>query len=174
VKAFKLNLLGLLIVGSMLLLNGGAAKADTIVDFTITDGGNTETFVLPLSPIPDSVIVGVDAFELDNVPAIVNGVSKTDNIRFFGTAEEGGLADPAGIGGLGLFNILTSQVFSGSLGDPTFLLGTFTGPGGAGGSITITDDVATTPLPAALPLFAAGLGAMGFAGRRRKRNASVA
>jgi hypothetical protein len=33
------------------------------------------------------------------------------------------------------------------------------------------DGVTATPLPAALPLFAAGLGAMGFAGWRRKRNA---
>lgn len=34
--------------------------------------------------------------------------------------------------------------------------------------------VAPTPLPAALPLFATGLGALGLLGRRRKRKASVA
>jgi plastocyanin len=42
------------------------------------------------------------------------------------------------------------------------------GPGGFGesGVITVT---AATPLPAALPLFATGLGAMGLLGWRRKR-----
>ncbi len=34
--------------------------------------------------------------------------------------------------------------------------------------------VATTPLPAALPLFATGLGLMGLLGWRRKRKASAA
>ncbi len=37
-----------------------------------------------------------------------------------------------------------------------------------------TPDVAATPLPAALPLFASGLGAMGFIGWRRKRKATAA
>ena len=45
---------------------------------------------------------------------------------------------------------------------------------GAFGSITVLP-AATTPLPAALPLFASGLGALGFFGWRRKRkNAAVA
>lgn len=34
-------------------------------------------------------------------------------------------------------------------------------------------DVSTTPLPAALPLFATGLGVLGWAARRRKRKAAV-
>jgi hypothetical protein len=38
---------------------------------------------------------------------------------------------------------------------------------------TISPEVSTTPLPAALPLFAAGLGVMGFFGWRRKRNAAA-
>jgi len=33
-------------------------------------------------------------------------------------------------------------------------------------------DVTATPLPAALPLFAGGLGALGLLGWRRKRNAA--
>ncbi len=65
--------------------------------------------------------------------------------------------------------------FSGSLftGSLTF---TYSGPAGAFGSGVInlvatgagTQD-ATTPLPAALPLFASGIGAFGFVGWRRKR-----
>jgi hypothetical protein len=46
--------------------------------------------------------------------------------------------------------------------------------GASGGSVSVTPEVSTTPLPAALPLFAAGLGAMGLFGWRRKRKASDA
>lgn len=45
--------------------------------------------------------------------------------------------------------------------------------GTSGGSVSVTP-VSTTPLPAALPLFATGLGAMGLFGWRRKRKASDA
>jgi hypothetical protein len=36
-----------------------------------------------------------------------------------------------------------------------------------------TSSVVTTPLPAALPLFATGLGALGLLGWRRKRKAAA-
>jgi hypothetical protein len=36
-----------------------------------------------------------------------------------------------------------------------------------------SDDVSAVPLPAALPLFATGLGALGLLGWRRKRKASA-
>lgn len=39
---------------------------------------------------------------------------------------------------------------------------------------TVTDVLAATPLPAALPLFAGGLGLMGLFGRRRTRKVQVA
>jgi hypothetical protein len=35
------------------------------------------------------------------------------------------------------------------------------------------DTASTTPLPAALPMFASGLGALGFLGWRRKRKAAA-
>ena len=42
------------------------------------------------------------------------------------------------------------------------------------GTWAITEQLAQTPLPAALPLFATGLGALGLLGWRRKRKASAA
>jgi hypothetical protein len=45
---------------------------------------------------------------------------------------------------------------------------------GAGSSVTVTPVVSATPLPAALPLFATGLGALGLLGWRRKRKAQAA
>jgi hypothetical protein len=41
-------------------------------------------------------------------------------------------------------------------------------------NFSVTPEVASTPLPAALPLFATGLGALGFLGWRRKRRAEAA
>jgi hypothetical protein len=64
------------------------------------------------------------------------------------------LPDPHGIG----------QANSGSDGAST---GTIT-------STTGSWSVATTPLPAALPLFATGLGTMGLFGWRRKRKNAAA
>jgi hypothetical protein len=45
---------------------------------------------------------------------------------------------------------------------------------GAGSSVAVTPELPATPLPAALPLFASGLGAMGFFGWRRKRSNAAA
>jgi hypothetical protein len=47
------------------------------------------------------------------------------------------------------------------------------GPSGAAFFATVTYDVSQTPLPAALPLFATGLGALGLLGWRRKRKAAA-
>jgi hypothetical protein len=47
------------------------------------------------------------------------------------------------------------------------------GPNG-GALVTFVSDPGPTPLPAALPLFASGLGALGLLGWRRKRKATLA
>jgi hypothetical protein len=62
----------------------------------------------------------------------------------------------------------------GSLGaDVTSSTATFTLVSGGGGSCSISE-VCVTPLPAALPLFGTGLGAIGLFGwRRRRRNAAA-
>jgi hypothetical protein len=65
-----------------------------------------------------------------------------------------------------------SAVISGTYGNSTVpnsaAVNLCLGSGGVCGS------VATTPLPAALPLFATGLGVLGFVGRWRKKRALAA
>jgi len=52
--------------------------------------------------------------------------------------------------------------------------GTYVWTWGTGADQSFKLEIGTTPLPAALPLFATGLGAMGLFGWRRKRKASAA
>jgi hypothetical protein len=78
------------------------------------------------------------------------------------------------------FEWVNTDNSGGGAGQLLFALGAFTAPGVYNvGPISISSDavltvsdVATTPLPAALPLFATGLGAMGLLGWRRKRKNS--
>ena len=52
--------------------------------------------------------------------------------------------------------------------------GTYVWTWGSGADQSFTLEIGTTPLPAALPLFATGLGALGLLGWRRKRKAQAA
>ena len=101
------------------------------------------------------------------------------------------LIDPDGPGTLSGFVPLASNVNFGS-GFNTITLPTFTdlgtsdffriingGTGNSGGQISgvsinqVTPQVTALPLPASLPLFAAGLGVLGLLGQRRKRKATA-
>jgi len=137
----------------------------------------TITFSLPRSPTPDDYTPG-QSFEIDNVAIKVNGSPDgTDGFLFFSASNGGGLSDFDFFGypfNPGIFGPL---LYSGTEANPTFLYGLFHGEY----FIVETDPHATiaissTPLPAALPLFAGGLGALGLGAWRRKRKkaASVA
>jgi hypothetical protein len=58
--------------------------------------------------------------------------------------------------------------------DPTPGSFFLSGQGGTGVNLTFSSTVSAVPLPAALPLFATGLGALGLLGWRRKRKALAA
>ena len=64
------------------------------------------------------------------------------------------------------------MLYSSPESSPTFLLGTYTGLNSVTG-YTDTVKISATPLPAALPLFAGGLGGLGLLGWRRKRKAQA-
>jgi hypothetical protein len=64
------------------------------------------------------------------------------------------------------FNELFNQGFNGGVGTP--------GVNSSGPVLVSSGEVNVVPLPAALPLFAGGLGALGALGWRRKRKAAAA
>jgi hypothetical protein len=81
-----------------------------------------------------------------------------------------GLADD----GTTMYAVAGTQVFSVNLSNASLtLLFDYGGGvlGAANGTAFVNENTTSTPLPAALPLFATGIGAMGFVGWRRKRRA---
>jgi hypothetical protein len=168
-KSLKAAMLPAAAVVFAMSLLGSSAKADTL-QFTVVDGVNTVTFDLPQGPAVPSGLVTSTFFEENvQVDLISNGVNvgnRSDTILF---------SDPSGnterTGDLNsFFSVLVGGVlFTGSNSDPTFKTGAFGVPGA---SITITDTSAT-PLPAALPLLASGLGALGLLGWRKKRRTAA-
>jgi len=87
--------------------------------------------------------------------------------------ENGDLFLPSGYVSGGLLDtgqdIFNNATFA-SLG---LIPGTYVWTWGAAADQSYTVEIGTTPLPAALPLFATGLGAMGLFGWHRKRNAAA-
>jgi hypothetical protein len=70
---------------------------------------------------------------------------------------------------LGIFSFTPSSNFSSAL----YFKASGTNDGDNGGLILDNVSLSVVPVPAALPLFAAGLGVLGFAGRRRRAKAAV-
>jgi hypothetical protein len=152
------------------------------------------TFVLPAQASTLSfVISGVDnaTFSLDSKPgptgqvdvghgannpyfADVAGTNSGSPIvfpflTFYTPTDRGGLSAGLQPGDIGtnFFDLLGDLIFSGPGSAPVFSPGVF-----ALGADTLT--VSATPLPAALPLFATGLGVIGLLGWRRKRKTAAA
>ena len=107
----------------------------------------------------------------------VTGNNGTNNTRFFAVVDENGnILQIVNLPATTSAHSITVDPLTGDIFVP--LAGTAAlnpCPAGFGlGCIEVFAQVPTTPLPAALPLFATGLGALGLLGWRRKRKATVA
>jgi hypothetical protein len=151
-------------IGMVFALACGVAKAGT-VQFTVVENNinsgpstNTATFDLPESPTPAPnststllYLTGVQETVVTSGPW-GGSASYTGNIFF---TESGGTTMIFDASERRYLVSVSGSLFD-SFTDPTFIVGTYLGSDG--NSITITD-ISATPQPAALPLFASGLGA---------------
>ena len=154
------------------LFNQFNPSLGTLTGLTATIGGDVDWQVnfLPISPIFDTLTVifitpGVtgssqmqNAFSPGTVPVTVNLTNTLSSPNPF-------LADYEGTGKTFLQVEFDDVVLSGNFVSST---------DGLSGSITYTYTPAATPLPAALPMFATGLGGLGLLGWRRKRKNAAA
>jgi hypothetical protein len=129
------------------------------------DGGNPA--LQPNAAHPGPLFGSINATTIDFATATLNvldGVSVADvnSADGFLTLGDGGI-------------LIANFVPSVNVGATLFLLAGEVGGNGEDlqASVTISDTPLDTPLPAALPLFASGLGAMGLLGWRRMRKAKL-
>jgi hypothetical protein len=151
--------------------------------------GSVEARATSYNVIDPSVVTGT--ITTDGTLGVLNGGDITDwHLTLFGSV----LVDPANSGfavvGTSLSATTTQLLFNYTSSDlviVTFVNGNLQWVGGRpgfafalipgsvfAGARQGTQPIAQTPLPAALPLFAGGLGVLGLLGWRKKRNAAIA
>lgn len=140
-------------------VTGPAGTIITSTASAFVASGTVATTGTASSPGPAINFLGVPATQSSTVHVAASNLS-----AYVGTGTT-----------VGTFSVLQSiGTFSGSASSFPFPNEVFFG-GGATASgtvgVTYTYDVATTPLPAGLPLFAGGLALVGLLGWRRMRNA---
>jgi len=153
-----------IVAGALTAISTTAVEAADL--FTLTGGDPTTTFVLPANPTVNYVYDG--AFYIQNITVTIGGVTTMEGITFleYGIFEDDyGLYDLDGV----------TNVYSGPLSNPTFVLGSYPGFNfitGQYDTLTIT----AVPEPGTWALFLTGFGLLGFMmrGSRWKRAAAVA
>ena len=161
------------------------AHATPMDDFSLTGPGLDVTFTLPANPVPEDSFQGF-YFSVSNVTFTEDGVTSVADSAVFETKPAGGGftlldADFNAIDGL---DFTGRKLFTGTVFDPTFKLGTFNltpascetsvddlffaknRPSPCRDSLTIAPAV-VTPEPGSLALL--GTGALGFVGVLRRR-----
>ena len=162
-------------------VGSGSANASSVLITITSDTNPVLEFVLPLNPNPPRVDPGY-GFGWRYREVTVNGSpGGPDPIAFFPDSNLGGLNDGIYFNypDPGLAGLYGPQLYTGTEANPTFLLGSFAETYSPDGNTFYNATVtiaATTPLPAALPLFASGIGAIGLVAwrKRKKRNCAAA
>jgi hypothetical protein len=182
IRIAKMCFVRLLCLAATVLLGAETALASTVPTdyFTLTEGTNTLSFSLPAQPVITVYVPG-SHFVLDSVPVDVNGTTSPENLIFWNggaTPWGGGLAIVSSTNDILVdTNGSTSQLYTGSEYNPTFLTGLYEQTGVVGeymGPITLeVTDSSPSPSPSPVPepssLFLLSSGIMGCLGVVRKK-----
>jgi PEP-CTERM motif len=155
-----------------------AAYADSY-NFSLTDGANLITFILPANPSPDRFTQGT-GFSLFGVSVWVNGSLQIDSMNFYDCGASCSnlnlyISQVNGVSGSDLlYQGGAMPVFTGTDSQPIFSLGTFyftnaphSTPMTFNSDFTLT--ISAVPEPATWILFLAGAGLLGLMMVMRKR-----
>jgi hypothetical protein len=167
--------------GTVTLTQNGADEVDVVVSLVpgvllVNSGGPHTPFVFDLASAVSSAIVTVTS---TNNPSFV-AASGSQQATPDGTFTNGIAYNGSNGGGHGSPGPLDFSVTDASgitlsdfiaNGDGFFFAADVLGTGGNTGTVGANVALSTTPLPAALPLFAGGLGLLGLFSRRRKQKA---
>lgn len=145
---------------------GVFAGKDISGEFTIGSalGANFNGFIIPTQ------------FSFTGGPLTINNLDSTNYSFDVQTSNTGAIIGWTILASISssFFNITVatsnSSDLTSSLGPTTFMSAS---NGFSPGTWSVSDPPSNTPLPAALPLFAGGLGALGLLGWRRKRKAAA-
>jgi hypothetical protein len=151
-------------------LGSGAAAHAVPLKFTLS-GDQDFSWNMDSDPLPINSTAGSELFQLTGVPDF-------DFLQFRSDILGGGLTASTNSHAIP-FDFNGPKIYSGVEGAPHFSIGsfvlTFNNLTNAAANETLQiSALATTPIPAALPLFASALGGLGFAGYRRKRTLPTA
>ena len=139
--------------------------------FNFSGPSGTAMFQLDSNPTPGSsqTFIGSSQFSFSNVAGTFGGIAGTASTISFGNGIFASLSITAPNLGFTQFNAPT--LFSGSPNAPTFLTGSFAliNPFFGNGQLTISPVAAAVPEPASWGMMILGIGAIGFAMRRRQK-----
>ena len=175
------KLIGAAAFAAAAIIWGTAAEATTL-GFNLQSDLYNYSWTMDSSPAPavGNVVDGANTATFDYVGQAMGSalaLPAGGELFFYHSSNGGGLSFVDGVTNLELFDVLGDQVYSGPEAAPLFSLGTFLVPTDFNTNSNIhavltVSAIATTPIPAALPLFASALGGLGFVGWRRKRAAA--
>jgi hypothetical protein len=156
----------------LLLFGAGAAKADSVLLFTLTGPDNLDaTFELSTNPVVDPSYADVGfGFLVIPIDLTINGVASSDFLAFYNTTNDAG-------GGFAAFSddwnfdfsLFGEVLYGGNELNPTFAPSensiSLTDENGVGG-YTLTMGAVATPEPSSLLLLLAGLLPLGLLAKR--------